>query len=149
MPMQTVDLTQRAPRSPRVRLGGYTILPRMLDKCRATIAGKNGEYHFNCPLDQRFLEFVGIDAEALKQEVAKGLGDGEILAWIEANAKHKHAPHEIIAWSCYSEHRAPADMESRGYFSGIQEKIAPKREDISNWFELLDVDDFVTFGGAA
>ncbi len=34
------DLTQRPPRSPRVRLGGYVILPRMLDKGRATINGK-------------------------------------------------------------------------------------------------------------
>ena len=47
------DLTQHPPRSPRVRLGGYATLPRMLDKGRATIAGKNGEYHYNCPLDQR------------------------------------------------------------------------------------------------
>ena len=43
------DLTQRPPRSPRVRLGGYVILPRMLDKGRATVAGKHGEYHYACP----------------------------------------------------------------------------------------------------
>ena len=54
--MQAIDLTQRPPRSPRVRLGGYVILPRMLDKGRATINNKAGEYHFNCPLDQRFLD---------------------------------------------------------------------------------------------
>src|SRR5258708_33155881 len=83
------DLTQRPPRSPRVRLGGYVILPRMLDKGRATINGKNGEYHFNCPMDQRFADLVGIDAEALKQELAAGKGDGEILEWIEKNAKNK------------------------------------------------------------
>jgi hypothetical protein len=47
------------------------------------------------------------------------------------------------------EARAPSDIESRGYFSGIQEKVAPKREDIATWFELLDVDDYVTFGGTA
>ncbi len=29
------DLTQRPPRSPRVRLGGLVLLPRMLDKGRA------------------------------------------------------------------------------------------------------------------
>ncbi len=40
----TTDLTQRPPRSPRVRLGGYAILPRLLDKCRALLAGKVGEY---------------------------------------------------------------------------------------------------------
>ncbi|MGA2555621.1 MAG: DUF5069 domain-containing protein, partial [Verrucomicrobiota bacterium] len=49
MAMQAVDLTQRPPRSPRVRLGGYVILPRMLDKGRAAINNKAGEYHFNCP----------------------------------------------------------------------------------------------------
>ncbi len=83
------DLTQRAPRSARVRLGGYALLPRMLDKGRATIAGKNGELHYNCPLDERILNFLGIDPEALKKELETGKGDGEILEWITANAKNK------------------------------------------------------------
>ena len=37
-----LNLTQRPPRSPRVRLGGYTILPRILDKARASLAGTLG-----------------------------------------------------------------------------------------------------------
>ena len=45
------DLTKRPPRSPRVRLGGLVILPRMLDKGRAAIAGTIGDYHYDCPLD--------------------------------------------------------------------------------------------------
>ncbi len=61
MPLDNApDLTQRAPRSPRVRLGGYTILPRMLDKGRATLAGKNGEFNYNCPLDERFENFAAL-----------------------------------------------------------------------------------------
>ena len=63
------DLTQRPPRSPRVRLGGYAILPRLLDKGRALIAGKNGEYIYACPMDQHFLEFAGVNPEALKKQV--------------------------------------------------------------------------------
>ena len=141
------DLTQRPPRSPRVRLGGYVILPRMLDKGRATINGKNGEYHYNCPMDQRFLSFVGIDPKALEKQLAEGKGDGEILEWIEKNAKHKHSDAEIKTWSAYGSERSPGDMESRQYFSEIQSKAAPKREDIASWFDLLDVDDHVTFGG--
>jgi hypothetical protein len=141
------DLTQRAPRSTRVRLGGYATLPRMLDKGRAEIAGKNGEYHYNCPLDQRLLSFLGIDADALRKELAAGKGDGEILEWIQKHAKHKHSDPEIAAWSAQAEQRAPADVESREYFHEIHRKTAPKREDIASWFELLDVDDFVTFGG--
>ena len=47
------------------------------------------------------------------------------------------------------EQRAPANMESRKYFSEMQAAVAPKREDVATWFDLLDVDDFVTFGGKA
>ena len=149
MPIQALDLTQRPPRSPRVRLGGYVILPRMLDKGRATINNKAGEYHFNCPLDERFLTFVGIKAEALKKQLAQGKGDGEVLAWIEANAKYKRSAVEIAAWSALTEQRVPADLETRKYFSEMQEAVAPKREDVATWFDLLDVDDYVTFGGKA
>jgi hypothetical protein len=143
------DLTQHPPRSPRVRLGGYAILPRMLDKGRATIAGKHGEYHYDCPTDQRFLSFVGISPEALKKQLAAGKGDGEILQWIEKNAKHKRTEAEIAAWSAHCEQRAPSDTESREWFNGEHAKLAPKREDIVTWFDLLDLDDYVTFGGAA
>ncbi|HZV35841.1 MAG TPA: DUF5069 domain-containing protein [Verrucomicrobiae bacterium] len=143
------DLTKRPPRSARVRLGGYAILPRMLDKGRATIAGKNGEYHYNCPMDQRFTDFAGIDAEALKKELEAGKGDGEILEWIEKNAKHKRSEAEIRTWSDYAAQRAPTDLESRGYFNELQKNVAPKREDIATWFDLLDVDDYVSFGGVA
>jgi hypothetical protein len=143
------DLTQRPPRSPRVRLGGYVILPRMLDKGRATIAGKNGEYNYACPVDQRFLNFLGIKADALKKQLAAGKGDTEILQWIQKHAKHKRSEPEIAAWSEYAERRAPADTESREFFHGLHGKIAPKREDIATWFDLLDLDDHVSFGGKA
>jgi Domain of unknown function (DUF5069) len=143
------DLTQHPPRSPRVRLGGYVILPRMLDKGRATIIGKHGEYHYDCPTDQRFLNFVGINAQALKKQLAAGKGDGEILQWIEKNAKHKRTEAEIAAWSAHCALRAPADTESREWFNGQHAKVAPKREDIATWFDLLDLDDYVSFGGKA
>ena len=147
MSLQTPDLTQFPPRSPRVRLGGYAILPRMLDKGRATLAGKNGEYHYACPLDQRFLEFAGIDAEALKKELTKS--DTEVLAWINANAKNKRTAPEIIAWSQWQENRSPNNPEGREYFNGIHKAVAPTRTDITTWFEVLDADDFASFGGKA
>ena len=132
-----------------MRLGGYVILPRMLDKGRATVAGKQGEYHYNCPMDQRFLNFVGVKADALKKQLAAGKGDAEILQWIQKNGKHKPTEPEILAWSAYQEQRAPADTESRQFFHEMHGKIAPKREDIATWFDLLDLDDYVSFGGKA
>ena len=145
MSLHTPDLTKFPPRSPRVRLGGYVILPRMLDKGRATVAGKHGEYHYACPLDQGFLDFVGIDAKALKKELNKS--DTEVLNWIQKNAKHKRGVPEILAWSAWQEQRAPDNPDSREYFNGLHKTDAPKRTDITTWFDVLDLDDFVSFGG--
>lgn len=142
-----IDLTQRPPRSPRVRLGGYVLLPRILDKGRAVLAGKNGEYNYACPMDQQFLEFAGIDAEALKQQLAAGKGDGDILEWVQQNRKQHRTPAEIHAWSAYQDQRVPGDVGGRGFVHEVHGKIAPNREDIVTWFDLLDLDDYVTFGG--
>src|SRR4051812_15667869 len=112
------DLTQRPPRSPRSRLGGYALLPRMLDKGRATAIGKNGEYHFNCPLDQHILNFTGINSEALLEELKSGKGDGEILDWINTNGKNKRAPWEIQQWSDFQDRRGPdSDAETFQFFA--------------------------------
>jgi hypothetical protein len=142
------DLTQRPPRSPRVRLGGYVILPRILDKCRALLAGKNGEYEFDCGMDRHFLKFAGIDAAALKAEIATGKGDGEILAWVEEHAANKRTPWEIAAWGEYHQQRGPdSDTETITFFAGMVGKLSATREDIRTWFDVLDLDDHATFGG--
>lgn len=122
----------------------------MLDKGRATLVGKNGEYHFDCPLDQRVLSFLGIDAEALKVQLAEGKSDGEILEWINANGKNKRSEWEIDQWSTYLERRGPdSDPDTLKYFADMVGKVANGRPDIRNFTDLLDLDDYVTFGGKA
>lgn len=145
----TPDLTQHPPRSARCRLGGYALFPRMLDKCRAELAGKNGDYHFACPLDQQFLQFVGVEAEKVKEQVAAGKGDGEILKWVEENATHKREGWEIAAWSDWQGTRVPTSVEGREFFGGLHKEAAPGREDVGTWAEMLDLDDYVSFGGKA
>jgi hypothetical protein len=148
-PLVAPDLTQRPPRSPRVRLGGFVILPRMLDKGRAMIAGQNGEYHYACPVDQRFLTSVGVDPDALKEQLAVGKGDAEILQWIHENASHDRGQWEIAQWSDYLENLPPGDIGSREFFNQLHGAANAEREDIGTWFDLLDLDDHVTFGGKA
>jgi hypothetical protein len=143
------DLTQRPPRSPRVRLGGYVILARCLDKGRATLVGKNGEYHFDCPTDKYFFEFAGINAKELKKQLALGKGDGEILEWIKKHSKTKPSDHEIAQWSTFREQRTPGDVETKRWFTDEVAKLTMTREDISTWFDWLDLDDYVSFGGKA
>ena len=143
------DLTKYPPRSMRARLGGYVILPRMLDKGRAEIAGTNGEYHYNCPLDQHFLSFTGIDPVALREQLASGMGDGAVLEWIHSHASHKRSDLEIIQWSAHHEGRGPASVEQREYFQELHKQIGSHRSDIASWADLLDLDDYVSFGGQA
>jgi hypothetical protein len=123
-------------------------LPRILDKCRGTIAGTNGDYNFNCPLDQEFFEFTQLDAEKFKAEVKSGKGDGEMLAWVRTNAR-KLTIVDAMAWSAYQDQRAPGQVEKQEFFNSLHKEIGPHRDDISTWFDLLDLDDHVSFGGKA
>jgi hypothetical protein len=143
------DLTQHPPRSPRVRLGGFVHLPRLLDKARAFAAGKNGEYNYNCPLDKRFLGFVGIDPEAFLAAVKVGKGDGEMLAWVNEHTQPPRAPWEIEAWSHWLENLGPGDVKRHAIFAEDIGELAPAREDIRTYFARLELDDYVSFGGKA
>ena len=143
------DLTQHPPRSPRVRLGGLVILPRMIDKARATQMGKNGDYNYGCSLDRHVLDFLGVEADALKSQIENGLGDGEILAWLMANAKKPRLGQEIAAFSAFHEQRAPSAPAGRAKLTEYQSATpaGAKREDIVTWFDVLDLDDHQSFGG--
>ncbi len=96
--MDAPDLNQTAPRSPWIALGGFTIAARVVDRCRATVAGTNGEYHYNCPIDRTFLAFTGLGADELKSFVATGADDAAVGTWISEHARIQN-PVAKFAWS--------------------------------------------------
>lgn len=148
--MNAPNLTQRPPRSPRVRLGGYVILARILDKGRAELAGTAGEYKYNNPMDRHWFRFTGVTSEALKEQLAAGKGDGEILVWLDEHAPTRRAPWEIAAWSAYHNERGPdGDVETLEFFAARVGACSKTREDVKTWFDYLDLDDHVSFGGPA
>jgi hypothetical protein len=145
-----IDLTQRPPRSFRVRLGNYVVLARMLDKGRATLAGKNGEYIYNSPTDQRLVQFLGFDPDALLKELATGKSDGKMLEWVEAHSKTPRSPWEIEPWSAFMDKRAPdSDAETLAFFAKHLGRLSKTREDVKTLFEFGELDDYVSFGGKA
>jgi len=134
----------------RVRLGGFAILARMLDKGRATLVKKNGEYNYNSPTDQYLVRFLEFDPETLLQQLAAGKGDGEILQWVSANAKIQRTPWEVQVWSSYLDNLGPdSDVETLTGFAKYVGQHGKTRKDIKSWFDALDLDDFVSFGGKA
>ena len=71
------------------------------------------------------------------------------MEWIEANAQHKRAAYEIAQWSAWRDQVVPTDLESREFFGSLHKEAGPKRKDIATWADLLDLDDYVSFGGKA
>ena len=120
----------------------------MLDKGRAILAKKNGEYKYNSGTDQHLVRFLGLDAKALLKELAAGKGDGEMLEWVQAHSKTPRAPWEIDAWSAFMEKRGPdSDAETLALFAEYLGQHSKTREDIKSWFEAIELDDYASFGG--
>jgi hypothetical protein len=142
------DLTQEAPRSPRTRIGGYAILARTYDKCRAQLWGNIGEYHFDCPLDNMLFGFKGVTGDDFKAEVEKGASDEEMAKWLDSHGEKK-TPEEVKAWSDEVEAANPAnDPEKREWFLEQLEpyKLNPEKTTLFDW---LEVDDKASYEKAA
>jgi hypothetical protein len=134
------DLTSAPPRSPRLRIGGYAILGRTLDKCRALVAGNIGEYHFDCPLDNMLFGFKGVQGDNFKAEIEKGATDEQMVAWLNKNGAPK-TPAEIKEWSDGVEVTRPYDNpEKREWFV---EQVTPLGLDPqkSTLVDFLEADD--------
>jgi hypothetical protein len=67
-------------------LHGYAWLPRMIDKARAKQAGTLGTYVHPCPVDQRCLTLLGLDADAVAfgAVVARSADDDAVLDGLRA-----------------------------------------------------------------
>src|SRR3954447_16295133 len=98
IPVLARNLYKQAPHSPRERLAGFVIARRAIDKCRASVAGTLGQYHFDCPLDNSLFTFKGITAEQFKRAVQASKDYDEMGIWLHANGTLKTAD-EIKAWS--------------------------------------------------
>jgi hypothetical protein len=139
------DLKKETPRSPRIRLGGYAILGRTIDKCRALIAGKIGEYHFDCPLDNMLFGFKGVKGDHFKEQIEQGASDQEIVEWLNQTGEAK-TQEEIKSWAdeleASSLYNHP-EKEKRDYFSEEVRKLGldPAK---TTTFEWLEVDDRVS-----
>jgi hypothetical protein len=134
------DLTKTAPRSPRLRLGGYVILARTIDKCRALLNGNIGEFHYDCPLDNVLFGFKGIKGETFKQQVQAGLSDEQLVEWVNNNGAKK-TPAEIKAWADAVEAASLySDPAKRDYFSAECKKLGldPAKTTTFTWLEADD-----------
>jgi len=137
------DLTQEPPRSPRVRLGGFVILARSIDKCRALLSKKIGEYDFDCELDKRLFDWKGITGNNLKKYIASGCSDDEIVEWVKKNGTTK-SDAKITAWSDAMDVFAyEGDDEGIEWLQRQFKRLGLSKD--ATLFDYLDADDKVSF----
>jgi len=135
-----MDLRKDFPRSMRHRLAGYAHLARMIDKCRAVLAGTEGEYIYPCPMDDRLLEFAGITSEQFTAAVKANLTDEGVVTWFEEQAT-SHQPAELEEWNRKLLARGPSSPESAARFKKYLAAIDPSRTDITAWSDLQDLEE--------
>jgi hypothetical protein len=139
-PIIARDLTKHAPHSPRQRLAGFAIANRTIDKCRASLAGTLGEYHYDCPLDKSLFEFKGITGEQFKAAVQAATHYEEVGAWLQANGTLK-TPAEIKTWSDAVEADSlMKNPEKRAYFVESCSRLGLNPQ-MNTTFDWLEADD--------
>ncbi len=124
----------------RYQMDGYVHLARMIDKCRAVLAGTEGEYIYPCPMDDRLMEFAGITTDQFTASVKANPSDEAVADWFTRTAK-AHAPAELDTWNRMMLTRGPSTPKKRAYFNKLRNQIDPSRTDLTAWADLQDLEE--------
>lgn len=159
MSNQSPEASDRSPRfsptllrSPRETLGGYVILPRLIDKVRLDNLGLlPPEYRANLlrmpdpegglnPFDGRFLVFAGLDPAKLRAAILASATDREVLDWVDNHAT-PHTVTEKEDWRTSIELSPGSEARTERW-----KKHYPSlahREDLGRLspFDLIDLDE--------
>lgn len=136
-----MDLRVAKPRSVHARFCGVVMLARVIDKARAQLAGTLGEYLYNGPLDQAVLGFLEIDAQMLLEAVRNARDDAGVEAFVRPYVARK-GPDAVDAWNTGFIGYVPKEgSDSRRRLVELRDRLAPGRDDIWTWADVLDLDD--------
>jgi hypothetical protein len=142
-----VDLRRRPPRSGyRTEVAGIAGLARMTDKGRARNSGMLGEFIFgeDSGIDRKVLQFLGVTGAAFAEMLRTCPTDADVAEWVRA--KSFRTPAEVAAFNDEIVQLGPTAERGWAYLKGIVGRLdASKTETVRTWFEVMDLDDRVTF----
>jgi hypothetical protein len=133
-------------RSPRDTLGGYVILPRLIDKVRLHARGGLPPDYLpqllggEGTLDRRFLSFTRLDREALRAAILACKDDQAVLAWVARHAT-PHTDAETRDWISSIDSYRPNPERAQRRAQRYPEVAA--RFDVAtlSLFDLIDLDE--------
>ncbi|WP_447603717.1 DUF5069 domain-containing protein [Nitrospira sp. Nam80] len=112
----------------------------MLDKCRATLIGTQGDYIYPCPMDRLLLDFTGITAEQLTEAAKRASSDEKLVEWFSKTA-HPRSEAEVAEFNQRLLSHAPDTPEKLASFKKTRDTIDASRTDITTWADLLDLEE--------
>lgn len=137
--MRGMDLTTDFPRSPRDELDGIMLLPRAVDKARAQLEGKLGEYkYYGCRLNTRVFNTLGVTDEEFLDAVRRSPDDNAVVEWIREYVRpERDKVEKLNQWVLHNE---PSESE-REEFCAELERIDPGNDSVKTWTELIDLEE--------
>lgn len=134
-----MDLSKEYPRSPREELDGMMLLPRAIDKARAQLDGKLGEYvYYGCRLNLKLFNTLGVTEDEFLDAVRTTQDDDGVLEWIaEFVLPERDSVAKMNDWV---QHNEPAGDE-REAFRAELEKVDPGNERVRTWTDLIDLEE--------
>ncbi|MCZ7662267.1 MAG: DUF5069 domain-containing protein [Thermoleophilia bacterium] len=84
-----MDLSVQPPRGGDQELGGWSWLPRMVDKARATYQGNPAAYKHPCSRDHMLLAELGLTVEDFRGVIESTTTDEQVLEAVLAMRQEK------------------------------------------------------------
>lgn len=140
--MEPLDLSKAPPRSPHLELDGLAMLPRTIDKLRATLpGGVVGGYRIR-GISARLLEWLGVDEDAIRGAVASATTDDDVAAWLRAHtdaSKYQEFNRRMLA-------RTTDDVDKEAFYQTYPWML--ERSGTIKLFDVMLEDDRMTFPGS-
>jgi len=135
-----MDLTKDYPRSPREQLDGISILPRAIDKARAHLEGRLGEYiYFGCRINRMLFNAFGVTEEEFLDAVRTAQSDDAMLEWVREYVRPERAKIEEMNRRLLR--HAPSSEEEWKKFRAQLDEVDPGNESIKTYVELIDLEE--------
>ena len=139
--MEPLDLSSHPPRGPREKLDGLVMLPRTIDKFRASLPGGTLNGYRIGGISGRLLGWLGVDEEKMRAAVAAAQSDDDVARWLRERV-------DTTAYPEYNErmiHRSIADLTDPPAFHALYPWAAGSG--LLKIFDIMEEDDRRMFAG--
>jgi hypothetical protein len=139
--MTPLDLRQRPPRSCYDKLDGLMLMPRTIDKLRASLPGGwTGCYHINGKIkgiSGFLLERLGIHEAQLRDVILQARDDDDVAAWLREHVDTSLYP-SINATLCKI---TPQHAEDPDYVRSAYAETLSANPELRTIVDIVDADD--------